>query len=214
MDIKHSLTYFRKQEGWIKIYGALIIAIFVGAIPIIGTIIYPIFQFGYMTVLTNHRIFKPEIPLAQWDTGKIFKAGAKAASPIIALAIVLNIIANGISKNPELAIQIAFPLCAICLIFGIIYDLALLVFMTNLKFNSMFKTNAMKFILIDNCKEYIVFSLIKFFITICFLIVTAISAITLIGPILLMPSLLFIIADLNAQFLRKIFKINTNPTQG
>jgi hypothetical protein len=213
MDIKHSLTYFRQQEGWKKVYMKLFACSFFCFIPIIGAFIYQIIFMGYMFNLTNSRIFKPEIPIAPWNTSKIFKAGL-ATFPYILFFVILNIMIKPHAQNPEALFKMIPTLLIISLILGVFIDLSLLVFMTNLKFKSMLKFNAMKFIFIDNFIEYVKFSLIKFFIAFVYGIIFILSAITIIGPMLLTPAIVFIAADLNAQFLRKIFKINTNPTQG
>ena len=209
MDIKHSLTYFRQQEGWKKVYIKLFASSFFCFIPIVGLFIYQIIFMGYMFILANSRIFKPGIAIVPWNTLKILKVGLASFSSVLYFGA-LSVVIKPYEQNLEILFKILPALLIISIIFGIVIDLSLLVFMTNLKFKSMLKFNAMKFIFIDNFNEYVKFSLIKFLIVIAFGIVFALLAVTIIGPILLAPSLAFIMADLNAQFLRKIFKIKTN----
>lgn len=224
MDIKHSLTYFRKQEGWIKIYALILLLMLLFLIPIIGMIAYFILT-GFVLVLTNHRIFKPEIPIAQWDTVKNFKAGVKLyIFGLIFLPINLPLLQQ--SQNPVMLITMLSISFVVALP---IIDIAAMAFSTNLKFSSLFKLKAMKFILIDNFSQYIKVYIIKFivclvifaipvlvstFTTGLFLAVPglalALILISVVAALLLLPSILFVYADLNAQFLRKIFKIKTS----
>ena len=87
-------------------------------------------------------------------------------------------------------------------------DTAFLVFSTNLKFDSFFNFKAIKFILVKNISDYAVYSLIR----LGYGIVMTIGVICTLG--LLFPLLYFVFADLNAQFIRKIFKIQTKQAQG
>lgn len=214
MDIKHSLTYFMKQEDWKKNYAILIGAMLLGIIPFIGTIISSILYVGYLLVLTNHRIFKPEIPLVQWDTGKILKTGGKFFIPCIVFVLFNMFLPNMFFKGSTFSLSSILFILVIYIVLMIFYDVILLVFATNLKIASMLNMRAIKFILIDNLNEYIKFSLIRFVLLLGLSVVYSLTAITLIGPLLLFPSLLFVVADLNAQFIRKIFKINTKQIQG
>lgn len=227
MDIKHSLTYFRKQEGWIKIYALILLLVLLCLIPIIG-IIAQLILIGFALVLTNHRIFKPEIPIAQWDTVKNFKAGAKLC--IFGLIFLpINLLLLQQSQNPEMLIKMLPISFVVALVVMTIIDIAAMAFSTNLKFISLFKLKAMKFILIDNFSQYIKVSIIKFIVflvffaipvlvstfgTGLFLVVPGLALVLIlisaVATLLLLPSILFVYADLNAQFLRKIFKIKTS----
>lgn len=216
MNINQALNYFKKDPSWKKTYAILLFLPLLGVIPMIGVTLTTIIGAGYLYALTNKRIFKTDVPLIEWDMKKISMTGLKFFGYSALLGLILgafmmgsipSLIASASSQNPTDAMNAMLSMTATLYIvfipMCIIADLATLSFATNLKFASFFKFNAMKFILFDNFVEYAKLCLIKFVIG----LVVALSAITIIGPFFLVPLGILLVADLNAQFLRKIFKI-------
>ena len=209
MDVKHSLSYFKQQEGWKKTYFTLVGLSLLNFIPMIGAVVFSIIQAGYYAVLTNHRIFKSQISLPEWDIKKIGISGLKVmaySAWYIIIMLVFNVAV--LAKDPSSAAGAMIPFFIFAIVAGALVDAALMVFATNLKFGSFFKLNAIKFVLINNFAEYAKFAIIRFFVLLLFGVLVAISTITIVGPLFLSPIALFALADLQAQFIRKIFKIH------
>jgi len=212
MDIKHSLSYFTKHTGWKKIYGILIALFLINFIPIIGPILYIVFMLGYIFVLVNHRIFKPEIPLAEFNIKRIAPVGLKLLAFSImfgSIPWILITILNTNNQDPQAIIKSLPFLIILIIVLFMLCEVAGFSYMINLKFKSFFKFDVIKYILIDNFIEYFKFSIIRFLVGISFGILFIISAITIVGPILLAPMPFLVIADLNAQFLKELYNIET-----
>ena len=209
INIEQSLSYFKKDPNCHKAYWSLFKISFLSLIPFIGAIIVSITYCGYAFILTNTRIFKPQDMMPQWNFKKIFGVGIKYALFSLLISIILfpitliiNIATKDISQTP-----IGFTIFILFYLLYIIFlDLAIMLYTTNLRFNSFFNFKAMKFILINNFNKYIGFSIIKMGIILAYTALIIISLITIIGPIFLIPFLTFTISDLNAQFIRQIFK--------
>ncbi len=217
IDIEKSLTYFKKDFNCSKVYWSLVKISFLALIPFIGAIFVTIFYCGYAFSLTNSKIFKPNASMPEWNVSKIFGVGIKyvlfsllISAIFFPISLILNLATKNISENPLILI-ISIVLYILYIIF---LDLAVLLYATNLKFNSFFKFSAMKHILINNFPNYVAFLIIRFLITLGCVAIIGLSLITIIGPIFLIPFLTFIIADLNAQFIRQTFKITSQEAKG
>jgi len=217
MNINQSLNYFKKDRDWRKAYLKLAFLPLIALIPFVGSTIYSILVVSYLFMLTNRRIFKPDVVLLKWDMQIIMSIGGKFFGfsllfgmffgIFMIIVFALTSVATGITMQGQLDAQYMgtiFASIIFATLFMLYVDLALLVFVVDMKFASFFKFKAMKYILVDNFKEYAKLCLYKMGIG----IVCTVSVITLIGPFLLFPIATFIVADMNAQFIREILKIN------
>ena len=210
-------TYYKKQPNFRKISGSMKKSALWVLFPFLGFLIYSLQISGYMLVLSNKRVFMPDSCLAEWQMGKnICTAICWWAYSFITSILVMPIsgMLNYSLSNPENISPLFLPAFILYILFMMVVDVALLVFTTNLKFASFFKFKAIKYVLVDNFVDYVKFAAIKFVITFCWLVLIILSAITIVGPFLLIPNLIFIVADLNAQFVRKVFKITPRELKG
>ena len=210
MDIKQSLTYFRQEKGWIKTYALLILISLLGGVPVVG-LIATLVPAGYFAILQNQRTFKPKSPLPKIDIIECLKVGLIVMIGMLALTLInfvaLTLFTNIIRQTPEAAAIAMVLITIVIMVVAVVYDILFLCFTTNLKLNSFFKFKAIKLFLVKYRSQYIELCIKKTAVAIVFVIVFFITAITIIVPLLILPSLTFICADLNAQFLRKVFKI-------
>lgn len=212
LDIKRAITYFFKKTGWKKIWLILIGISLIGMLPVIGPIVSMIFFSGYFLLLMNTRIFKPdEVP--DFDVEKIGIIGFKFFGfylIFIIFCVLINQIMQAQISSGKPSLPIIICLLVVLLLITVFYGASTLVFATNLKFSSFFKFKAIKYILVDKFADYFIFGCTVFLVIFAYALVIGISAITIVGPLLLMPLFMLALADLNAQFVRRIFKLEEN----
>jgi len=217
INTNQAKTYYKNQPNYKEIYGKMKLCGLTVLIPILGLIIYPLITTGYMLVLANKRIFMPNSSLADWQTGKIIQTGLCWLGYSFLIGILATPITSFINYsllNPENLSPMLFVSYLLYIIVMMIADAAVLVYSTNLKFSSFFKLKAIKYILVDKFADYIKFATIRFLITFCYTLLIMVSIIIIVGPFLLIPKLMFVMADLNAQFVRKVFKIAPKELKG
>ncbi len=226
-DLKQAVTYFTKYPDWIKTYVVILLVTYginfsasaasKNPSMFVAVLFLELYCVGYVINLINRRIFKPNAPMYEiTNIKKILSTGAKGIFGLMIWMLLFfaciflfsylgtyTMLPAFQTGNYALGIitmtLITLPAALLTIVIMVSYS----TFWLNLKFSSFFKFKAIFFILKkDGGKEYF----IRYGITAIFLSVwmSVLSVITL-G--LCAPWLLFAMADINAQMLRKIFNI-------
>ncbi|MBQ7286765.1 MAG: hypothetical protein IJW73_03285 [Candidatus Gastranaerophilales bacterium] len=234
MDVKHSITFLFEKDDWKQKYKTMFLLCLIAAIPAIGAVISSAFTNGYMFVLTNRKIVKPNVDLPEFNYKKLAITGMKYMGFLIMVNVIYSPVYTlaKLASSDEKSLAYSLAVFLLYLPMLILADVTAIIFSTNLKFETFFKAKKYKHILVDNLDEYIKFALTKagimavwilaiiLFIGICFipsLINPAFFLLGIVGifaSLILIPIIVFVLADLNAQFIRKIYKIKIEETQG
>ena len=238
-DLKQASTYYFKQYGVINfiLLFLIFIAIPFGIFLFIATIIKNIYLgmticfifflifMGYLSVVVNHRIHKPneknnirlkKVLSAAWNIAPAILMYTLIFGIILTLTICVMIIAEPDTIFSLVSLGIVMPdrMIKVVRIFNAVYIIMQIIFAPliiaqylsfclNLKCKSAFSLKAIKFILIKNSKLFFLLLLL-----LCLLWISGILAVSIpfLGLIICFFSW-FVDADLLAQFIRKIFKI-------
>lgn len=210
LDITQARTYFLKKSNWKKLWFIFVLIGLLGLIPWVGSLIETLIFTSYAFFLTNLRIFKPNQLPPDFNfnditpiMGKVF--GFMIISSLIFAPLIMLLVHQITFGKSVPLICIAFILIVL---FSAYLHVAGLVFATNLKFSSFFKWKAIKYVLVDRFSDYVSFGITFSLAVLAFFVILLLSAITIVGPLLLAPFAMFIFSDLNAQFVRQVFKIN------
>ena len=242
-DLKQAFEYFFKSENLIGIILLFVISIVFCAISIIplnqavatpevsifmliAMVLISIIMFGFFCTLVNQRIHKPNLNYYIINFKKLFLTGIKASAPlfvgsmiiipigtIIAIPIALQYTGGGVGAIVALIIAF-FVGVVLSLLVVSIYFLMLNIFTIDLKLKSLFNLKAMKFLYINNFKECLKVSAVLIIFSIVSSIINAISSITVIIPAIIFAITIVIIADIQAQFIRKAFNIGQGKANG
>lgn len=181
---------------------------------------------GYYAVNINKRIIRPESKLPELDeyrnivkAGLFMFGGVFVWNNIISMAFFLimflplfAVFLVAMSTNKYLIILWAVILILLTFFIGALMLGVCAAFCTDLRFQSFFDFEKLKLIFVKNFESLIKLTFITaLFFTVCVLI-SIVMAVTVVG-ILLVPLVILyywaVLCDLNTQFLRHIFQIET-----
>ena len=216
-DLKQAFTYFFNKQNKSGII-AIIVA-FLLLIPFLPVL------FGFYCTLINQRVHKPNLKYYATDESKILKAGLSITVVLIlptiavlllsilsSIWIIFATMGNNISdaNGSSIVAMVIF----ILLIFIIFVTLMSLVFLIlsillsiDLKFSSLFNLKLIKFVFIKNFAEILKLFVVYFLLIIIMTIIDIITYFTIIIPLLISMYITTALADIQAQFIRKIFKV-------
>ena len=239
-DVKGALTYFFKDKHLIlkTVIAYIIVGICsimnvmakrapspeIGLVILVITFLFDIPIRGYIVNVAHQRIIKPKNELPDWSN---FFKYLKDGFIIELMSLIYIVIPATITIKmlmPVLIIRIAdtrvnlivFILAIILLLISVLLMFAAyLSYACDLKFKSIFNFKAFKFLMIKNKKEFSNYISLIILAMICCGTLSLVLTITIVG-ILLIPILVFYVqlycADIQAQFLRHIFKIGKKQT--
>ena len=122
----------------------------------------------------------------------------------------ISIFCTTLVQNPNYHIGNANAVIIYCsIIFGFFESLLLLSYCIDLKLASLFDLNKIQFLVLCNFKNYISFVITVILHSIYIFILIMLTSITIILPLILMTYYVFFIADIQAQFIRKVYKMDT-----
>lgn len=233
IDDKLAISYFLKDKkkffkSVLVFYGIFICFIVLACIPIIGIIpciLFGLIFSGYWMNNAHIRVFKPtNEPPELRNFKKIIDIGFKflAADFLLKIPVILVILLpffamagdSGKTQN-EILIPFIIIYIVVITLYCLYVSVAMLAFIGDLKFKSFFNLKAIKYIIKSNCIKGYILRMILYYLL--FSVAIGILAATLVGLIffpLVMFILIAVMSDIQAQYVRAIFKIGTREQMG